>query len=302
MEAKKSNSGLIVLIVVLVILILGLGGFIGYSLLNGNLTFDNNNNNSSNENNNNENNQQEEIEISNEEINTYLSYVPFSYTNMYDDDDMSNGLDAYSGKTTNLDNINKEILWENAFDKVTNGGLVDDTKEINIKVKNEICGKDEYDEYKSCTPSDIISKVDMDTELKTMYNIENQSINSFNVAGGRATFYDTFYAVFYAAGSSNQEKVSVLDKYEIENDNLIIYEKAGFILEDFGNYIVYKFREDYNKNVVKKFEGTIDESDTREKEAKDYIKDNINDFATFKHTFKLNKETNKYYWYQTEVV
>ena len=301
MEEKKSNSGLIVLIVVLIILILGLGGFIGYSLLNGNLTFDNSNNNS-NKDNNNENNQHEEIEISNEDINTYLSYVPFSYTNMYDDDDMSNGLDAYNGKTTNLDNINKEILWENAFDKVTNGGLVDNAKEINIKVKNEICGKDEYDEYKSCTPSDIISKVDMDTELKTMYNIENQSINSFNVAGGRATFYDTFYAVFYAAGSLEREKVSVLDKYEIDNDNLIIYEKAGFIIEDFGNYIVYKFREDYNKNIIKKFEGTIDDIDTREKEAKDYIKDNINDFATFKHTFKLNKETNKYYWYQTEVV
>ncbi len=43
MEEKKSNSGLIVLIVMLIIFILGLGGFIGYTLLNRNVLSNNNN-------------------------------------------------------------------------------------------------------------------------------------------------------------------------------------------------------------------------------------------------------------------
>ena len=228
---------------------------------------------------------------------------------MYDDDDMSNGLDAYSGKTTNLDNINKEILWENAFNKITNNGYLDTNKEINIKVQNKLCGKDENGEELSCAPHDIISKENMDNELKTMYNIENQSINRFYVKGGSVTFNDYFYSVFYAGDTLLRDKVSVLDKYEIKNDNLIIYEKAGFISDGYNKFIIYKFRENHDKNIIKESESIIPDTpdfmekyENLEKEAKDYIKDNINDFATFKHTFKLNKETNKYYWYQTEVV
>ncbi len=314
MEEKKSNSGLIVLIVILIIFILGLGGFIGYTVLNGNLTFNNktdsqnntnnetNNNQNINDNNNqniNDNNNQNVNEnestnkINEEDLLKYLNYVPIS--EVY-------STDAYSGSTINYDNIDKKIILENVY------------KNVPLSYKETMSKEVENPLSPSGKTNAGILISNFDNQTKEMYNNIINNINEFEINGGIIIKQNGYYT-----GKSEQavvgfEKINKIKDYSVTDNELIIYEQAGFYEDsDLGIDIYYTSKKDniiYSINQENaNFNGGYMSSDNKYYEteeqiieaSKNYILNNIDKFKTFKHTFRLNKDTNRYYWYQTEL-
>ncbi len=135
-----------------------------------------------------------------------------------------------------------------------------------------------------------------------MFNIENLNPQEFNYSGARVILFNIsnkgYYVSFFGTDSPTLKKYSVIEKYDTNKDDLVIYEKMA-IIEKIGDTVdLYKF---HDKNSVKTldYEGKDMSYDEIDKDVEKYIKSNIDDFATFKHTFKKNDTG--YYWYQTEV-
>lgn len=84
--------------------------------------------------------------------------------------------------------------------------------------------------------------------------------------------------------------------YEFINDELIINEQIAIIVDDTGDVRIYNGSE-----LIKEYTFNGDQTISFEEQAEEYIKNNIKDFNTYKHTFKKNSN-NTYYWYSTEIV
>ena len=85
-----------------------------------------------------------------------------------------------------------------------------------------------------------------------------------------------------------------LDKKDInENTNLLVdLEIESLDLVDLISAFEEKYQLEIPDQDIKNFQTVGD--------IIKYIEQNINDFNTYKHTFKLN-ENNNYYWYSTEL-
>ena len=143
-----------------------------------------------------------------------------------------------------------------------------------------------------CRADKYVLESDLISEMKKMYNINTINSKSFKIPGGIVEHNEKYYVAFMNLGSSPINKINKVLKYEFNNNNLIIYEKAGFIVDLQGEISILKTT---NKNDI-----TKEDPYTNKDDAIKYIEQNINDFNTYKHTFKLN-ENNNYYWYSTEL-
>jgi hypothetical protein len=267
---QKSNKGLIVLVIILLIIILVLGGYIVYDKVISN-----------NKDVNEETIKDDEISLSDEEINNYLTYVPLNVSGFAEE----YGIDAYYGDKETISSINKEIAYGNAYslsEKTSLREEFDSSLEINTSLID------------SC-----VTKTNFNNEIKQLYNV-NLEVKKFEYDAGTVYTTDNLYCYYVGSGLlDSKHKVNKVLKTKVNDNELIIYEKAGFY-QYVGEIIVTLTSKDsdvvYNVNLE-----SYNYDDEKGKEvAETYINDNINDFKTFKHTFKKNSDGN-YYWYSTEV-
>jgi len=212
-------------------------------------------------------------DISDQELERYLTYIP--------DNRVSKS--AYTKKTTN-DKNNYELMLGSA---------------LNVVFEK--------------TTKDKFSKNEVDNVLKDMYNVTTNDINLIEnktdyITGNSGICYLYYDDEFHSTGcgASNYEKISLVEDYDIENNELIIYEYAitfwtyykeeGYFIGD------YKLLQNFDGasgelNLIKLSSKTNQEA---EKEAKEYLKNNKKQFTKYKHTFKANNSN--YYWYKTEIV
>lgn len=277
-ETKKINKGIITVIILLILVILSLICYIIYEKIKSDRTLQNSNNITTSSTTTTESNK-----LSDKEIEEYLSYVPIkpetdlisNYNEYYDYDE-----DAYSGKIENINNINEKLLLAYAYNNA---------KETNTEeeITSNMCGS-----TNKCRADKYVLESDLISEMKKMYNINTINSKSFKIPGGIVEHNEKYYVAFMNLGSSPINKINKVLKYEFNNNNLIIYEKAGFIVDLQGEISILKTT---NKNDI-----TKEDPYTNKDDAIKYIEQNINDFNTYKHTFKLN-ENNNYYWYSTKL-
>ena len=224
------------------------------------------------QNNNQEEDNEEQITLSESELEEYLSYVPDSYVS----------ISAYT--TENKEELNNLILGSVLF-----------------KISNYNPGE--------------ISLTEVDRELQKMYNM---SLNDFDlqisddyVTGYSGMGYSYTGKEFIAtdAGAPNYEKISLIEDYELIDDDLIIYELPATYWEYFdgegyylGDYTLLKKFDGATINFdLIKLEISYDEKnmDDAREYAYEYIQTHKDEFTLYKHTFKKNDTG--YYWYSTEV-
>lgn len=277
-ETKKINKGIITVIILLILVILSLISYIIYEKIKSDRTLQNSNNITTSSTTTTESNK-----LSDKEIEEYLSYVPIkpetdlisNYNEYYDYDE-----DAYSGKIENINNINEKLLLAYAYNNA---------KETNTEeeITSNMCG----DSVK-CRADKYVLETDLISEIKKMYNINTINSKSFKISGGIVEQNEKYYLAFMNLGASPINKINKILNYEFNNEDLVIYEKAGFIVDLQGEISILKTT---NKDDI-----TKEDPYTNKDDATKYIEENINEFNTYKHTFKLN-ENNNYYWYSTEL-
>lgn len=277
-ETKRINKGIIIVIVLLIIVILSLIGYIIYEKIENDKTKQNLNNITTSSTITNKSNK-----LSDKELEEYLSYVPIkpetdlisNYNEYYDYDE-----DAYSGKIENINNINEKLLLAYAYNNA---------KETNTEeeITSNMCG-----DTSKCRADKYVLETDLISEMKKMYNINTINSKSFKISGGIVEQNEKYYLAFMNLGASPINKINKILNYEFNNEDLVIYEKAGFIVDLQGEISILKTT---NKDDI-----TKEDPYTNKDDATKYIEENINEFNTYKHTFKLN-ENNSYYWYSTEL-
>lgn len=262
MEEKKNNKGLIGVIIVLIVLVLGLVGFIVYDKVLKDDKMTNNENTITKTN-------KEEVDkkLTEEELENYLNYVPLSQL----------GKDAYSGENMNLNTIDKISLLFNSNRET----------EKNLNDKSQYFG--------------CVKEQDFNTKIKQMYNMD---INNFkSEVKDNETWIesylilkDEYYCELGYGGHKYKSKNSNVS-YDIDENNLIITEQVGIINEAGGHVTVYN-----GKNIIKEYssDNLIEDNTNYEEVAEEYVKNNIEEFNTYKHTFKQHKD-GTYYWYSTEL-
>lgn len=280
-ETKKINKGIIIVIVLLIIVILSLIGYIIHEKIENDKTKQNLNNITTSSTITNKTNK-----LSDKELEEYLSYVPIS--NFYEND-------AYSGKKIDANKIEKNILYENVINKCEN------IKNINESISTKYCNEEECKHANHYNVSEFYDK------LKTMYNINGKTldITDFDTTNYGVSKTNNYLIAVQNSSDTRFTKVNKIKNYKITENELIIYEQAGLIIEEGGFIGIYKYHIINDENpFVKKYQLSNDEDESKlldyYNSAKEYIEENINDFNTYKHTFKLN-ENNNYYWYSTEL-
>ena len=231
-----------------------------------------NKNNNEEINNSNNNNSEEEVEqheeeetLTDTELRGYLRYVPR--------DIMNEEQNVYV-TPTNLDNMNISYVL---------GGVLDYARNYtNLQI-----GADSQDEL-------YFSATDINRLMLRLYNMEiNDLIESDRIAvaefSGKVYYY--YNNLFRLTGESTYEgrHLSVVDDYEITDEELVIYEYAAeaLILEE---EIVIS---DYYKDS----EVTISDIKT---DLDSYMEEHKEEYTRYKHTYKVNRYG--YYWYSTEAI
>ena len=213
---------------------------------------------------------EEEKIINDEELEKYLSYIP----------DNSINASAYT-TSTNLKNI--------------------------------ILG---YVLYKTSNTSSSISVDEVELNLQKMYNLTldeyDLEVSEDYIAscGGLSYIYTKDNFIVENTGAPNYTKINIIEKYEFDGEDLIIYEKPATFWTYFyepGYYLGdYSQLKDFNGaeptfdliNLNLNYE-TVTLEDAQEN-AREYLENNKEKFTLYKHTFKKNNTG--YYWYKTEVV
>ena len=130
--------------------------------------------------------------------------------------------------------------------------------------------------------------------LRKIYNISFSDLNTklstnkeelIPVGNWCYISFDNGFVQSECRGSNGHSLVYVMDNYEANNNELIIY--SNIILK----YIFSNPSDLYTgEDIV--IDNNID--------TKDYVLQHMNDFTLYKHTFKKNDLG--YYWYSSEVV
>lgn len=214
--------------------------------------------------------------LSDNEIKKYLGYVPFSLLHK----------DAYEEEKTNINTIDKAALL---FSVYHNEELQKVTNNVNNVCANEGC----------------ISEIDFNEKLEEMYNVKIDNFDKEYSESDNWMNYETYLILkdgyYFELGYGGSKKKSDASNvsYEINNNELIIEEQVGIIVEHAGDVNVYNGGVSVKSYSFRGEDGT--ENPNYEQQAEEYVKDNIDDFNIYKHTFKKNSDGN-YYWYSTEVV
>lgn len=271
-STNKSNKSTTIIIVILLLIILGLGGFVLYqrSLLDKEKT------NTGSDKKNNPTVEVEQKKFSDEELTGYLKDVPYlpEYTidNLYDYKE-----DAYRGEKVTSSDLNEKLLLAHAYRYAERTNTTEE-------VEASICGK--------CAANEYVKEEELLRVVKDMYNIDTIKATNFTVAGGGVEFTGGYYAAFFARGATKLDRYSKLVKYEIKDNDLVIYEKVLFTANISTNVLVLKTTTSDTNEALQTF--------TNNDEASKYALDNIELGNTYKHTFKINSE-GKYYWYSSEL-
>lgn len=244
-----------------------------------------------------EGNNKNELIIDNQKYKDYLKIIPIGYEsfiiNVYEeysillDSDISIKTDyhvllkdAYSGKKETIQTVSPFSYLPIAY--------MLSKESPKFIVTASFCGDAPCEANKYVTIDDFSSK------LKELYNVNAPTRDIFFTGGGAAQKYNDYYIDWHGRGAIIPRKGSKYLSFEFVDDDLIIYEKAGFCIFRYDLYISEIF-VDTSSMPYKSFK-TFDTNE----ECDIYVEKNISDFKTFKHTFKPNEET--YFWFSTEVV
>ena len=254
----EKNKGLVVSVIVLLAAVLLLGGYITYDKTNNNSkeikkdTIKKNNNT-------------DIKQLSKKEVEMYLSYVPTT------DTFQSKYIDAYNGSESTINNINQNLIYSLAFDN---------TNETTQRPSD------------SNNKARCVKKSDYKSNLLKMYN-KILDTDKFNYLTGIGEINNNLVCIELDTGVGlGFEKVSKVEKYELDRSNIYIYEKAGFINNSkiYTNTFDLENSENENKYLINSIDENINTDDIYSKfESK---------FKTFKHKFTKNKNGD-YYWSST---
>ena len=273
----KNSKGLIICLIILCIIVISLIGYIVYDKLNDKNAVDKQEDTKVTE-------KEEQVKISEKELEEYLALVPM----VLEDDGYESGSnnDAYSGEKSTMETIEKTTtIYPMVFDK---------TNKVEESVIRNSSDSDARGFGQDCTTEE-----EFKNKLNEIYNYPIL-VNEFSYPGGavRKTS-DNMYCKFFGRGSVGIDKVNKIIDYKVEDDKLVILEKAGFVVGEYREFEVYKTTK--KGDPVYKY--TVDENSdlsNASSTGKNYIKEKIDNFYTFKHTFKKDSN-NKYYWYSTEL-
>lgn len=205
-----------------------------------------------------ENMQKAEEKISVLEVEKLIKTVPYS------SEDGITYKDPYSGSLITIDNINNRLLLEYA--------------------SRQISDKNQKFDGNPKTLENI---------LKDNYNIDtvkHQDFLNWKYDGGK-------YVLYPGGGQSESNLLSKLVDYKIEDGQLVVLEKVGFVMHG-DNLTISTDRSSSSNKVIKvvPYDNEEDDNDPRE-----YFDNNLDKFNTFKHTFK-KADNGKYYWYSSEAI
>lgn len=240
--------------------------------------------------NNNEN--KEQITLSKSELEKYLSYVPIdteSYLNR----------NVYNQASVNLETINKTLLRDMGIIRISS---CFDNDNCSFDTNNEIpINIDLFPTYEIQVSTKNIPLIYLNELLQQMYNYELTDLkNALSIedvfdAGGMSYIYQDGYFLLLAGGPSGGEHISVLDNYEANEEELVIYEYTAYY-DSSENKLI-----DYYTESETDLDGWCGNTTDEEKiiVLHDYLEEYKNEFTLYKHTFKKNDTG--YYWYSTEI-
>lgn len=277
----KNTKSTTLVIVMLIIVILGLAGLVFYQ----NKLLDKEREKVNSNKTDNTTSEVEQKRFSEEELNNYLKMVPYlqeynsdaGYKEMYDYDE-----DAYTDKLVTANDLNEKLLLAQAYRHAERT----DTKE---EINHPACGDNK------CSAFIYVKEETFKKTVKDMYNIDTIKADAFNTMESYVTLVDGYYAALSFRGNTPIHKYNKLIKYEVKDNDLVIYEKVLFTAGISGfEYILKTTNSDLSTSLIQPTLGDYDE-------VRKYVLNNIDSGNTYKHTFKVNNEGN-YYWYSSELV
>lgn len=218
-------------------------------------------------------------------LNNYLKMVPYlqeyypdaDSEEMYDYDE-----DAYTGKLVTANDLDVKLLLAQAYRYA-------ERTNVQHSINHPICGND------LCTADIYVEEKTFKETVKDMYNIDTIKVDGFNTGEGYVKLSNGYYAAIMTRGNLPINKYNKLIKYEVKDNDLIIYEKVLFTASVSAvTYVLKTTNSDLSTSLIQPTLGNYAESEK-------YILDNIDSGNTYKHTFKVNSEGN-YYWYSSELV
>lgn len=267
----------------------------------------------------------EHIDISEDRLKQYLSYVPVSISGDESFEEMNDykNIDGYNGEYIDINSIDKRLLvgqYNFPGDKLlfNTEGLMDekDREEFRKQISQvnlTFQGKDLFGSYIGDGACVLASDLERDIFEKYNFDLKNVNYHIFPYSGGYTIKTDDskYYCYNYGCPGSRGKNFHHINKYEIENDKLVIYSSVGFLFdEDFeaslginttdkdGNYKLVKewfYCEDgYTDDVITE----VFDYDKIYELAQDYVDKHPNEFKAYKHTFVKTKTG--YAWYSSE--
>lgn len=218
-------------------------------------------------------------------LNNYLKMVPYlqeynsdaGYEEMYDYDE-----DAYTGKLVTANDLNEKLLLAHAYRHAERSNR-------RISINHPSCGNN------MCIADRYVEEKTFKETVKDMYNIDTIKFDSFNTNVGYVTLSEGYYVALAARGFTPVHKYNKLIRYEVKDNNLVVYEKVLFAASVSAvTYVLKTTNSDLSTSLIQPTLGNYDE-------AEKYILDNLDSGNTYKHTFKVNSGGN-YYWYSSELV
>lgn len=217
--------------------------------------------------------------ITPELMNELLDYIPHNYYNVY-----KNSKDE-------LSNITKSNIYGEVVTR------------LDFKPTTEKYFYNHGNYYlKDC---EIASINDFKNIIKKMYNLDFDSNevkdNFLGYYEENSYYYLNNTLIKTKDDATNNIKSYMLNSrvnYELKDDGLIITEKVAFY-NTLSYYDSYNFTEKNNKYVLSDMYNQKYYFSTK-KELEQYFKENLNNFTTYKSTFKI--KNNSFYWSNTEKI
>ena len=265
---KKQERAIYIVIIIILVGILSAAST--YIIMNNKNNKQNNNSNTNNKEpieNNDKKNNEEKITLSNTELNKYLSYTL----------DLGDTIGP-DNTIVNINTADKALILGNALYQIKESEYI---KKQEQSASNYVYVDGDGYYYH-------VSEAKIESLLKKMYNLE---LKDFNLKENSNKYVATAGGICYLyvkqgftplECSGSEGKLSKIDSYEANDQELVIYEYAVGL--DAGNNI----NDYYTQKII-----NIDDDDN-------YFDKHYKEFTKYKHTFKKNDTG--YYWYQTEVV
>ena len=273
----KNTKSTTLVIVMLIIVILGLAGLVFYQ----NKLLDKERKKVNSNKTDNTTSEVEQNKFCEVGLNNYLKMVP--YLQEYDSDSemYEYNEDAYTGKLVTANDLNVKLLLAQAYRYA-------ERTNVQHSINHPICGND------LCTADIYVEEKTFKETVKDMYNIDTIKVDGFNTGEGYVKLSKGYYAAIMTRGSTPIHKYNKLIKYEVKDNDLIIYEKVLFTAGVSAvTYVLKTTNSDLSTSLIQPTLGNFDE-------AEKYALNNIDSGNTYKHTFKVNNEGN-YYWYSSEL-